>query len=244
MKKNLKNISLITIDGVGNKTEQLDKVVDLSCFNFEWNSIIRISPVYENTKSISNSGVVYEIKIPKLSYYEYNNFCIKNLYDILNICGGDYCLLVQEDGFIINPDLWDDSFLDFDYIGAPWLKYSNEPKFGWVEHYGDRAMVGNGGFSLRSKKLLKECINLPYEDFMKRGFNEDVFLCAVYGEYLRKIGIKFADVDTAGKFSLETKNDKSSAIQNKNAIAIVDSLGIYSYENILNQIINYTDYLK
>lgn len=214
MKKNLKNISLITIDGVGNKTEQLDKVVDLSCSNFEWNSIIRISPVYENTKSITNLGIVYEIKIPKLSYYEYNTFCIKNLYDILNICGGDYCLLVQEDGFIINPDLWDDSFLDFDYIGAPWLKYSNESKFGWVEHYGDRAMVGNGGFSLRSKKLLKECINLPYEDFMKRGFNEDVFLCAVYGEYLRKIGIKFADIDTAGKFSLETKNDKFNDLNN------------------------------
>lgn len=208
MKKNLSNVSLITIDGVGNKTEQLDKIVNICCSDFSWNSIIRISASYVNTNTVIENDILHKISIPKLSYNEYNNFCIKQLYPILDTFGGDYCLLVQEDGFIVNPQLWNDSFLNYDYIGAPWLRYSNEPKFGWVEHFGDRAIVGNGGFSLRSKNFLKECMNLPYENFVNKGFNEDVFLCAVYGDYLRKMGMMFADINTAGSFSLETKNNK------------------------------------
>ena len=29
-------------------------------------------------------------------------------------------LIVQDDGFIINKNLWDEEFLSYDYIGAPW----------------------------------------------------------------------------------------------------------------------------
>ena len=31
-----------------------------------------------------------------------------------------HCLLIQSDGFVLFPDKWDDSWLDYDYIGAPW----------------------------------------------------------------------------------------------------------------------------
>jgi len=44
--------------------------------------------------------------------------------------------------------LWNDKFLDYDYIGAPWSQQNQ-----WVESYDAR--VGNGGFSLRSKRLLE-----------------------------------------------------------------------------------------
>jgi hypothetical protein len=52
-------------------------------------------------------------------------------------------LLVQWDGYVCNPDAWDPAFLDCDYIGAKWF---------W---HNDAMRVGNGGFSLRSRRLLE-----------------------------------------------------------------------------------------
>ena len=53
-------------------------------------------------------------------------------------------LIIQHDGFILNHKAWDNEFLNYDYIGAP------------VYWMGNKLIeVGNGGFSLRSKKLLK-----------------------------------------------------------------------------------------
>ena len=31
----------------------------------------------------------------------------------------DFVMVIQEDGHIVNPNLWDDEFLKYDYIGAP-----------------------------------------------------------------------------------------------------------------------------
>lgn len=31
-----------------------------------------------------------------------------------------HVLVVQYDGFILNPDAWTDEFLEYDYVGAPW----------------------------------------------------------------------------------------------------------------------------
>src|SRR5215469_5203243 len=52
-------------------------------------------------------------------------------------------LMVQWDSGIVSPAQWSDDFLGYDYVGAPW---------GW---YGDAHEVGNGGFSLRSRRLMQ-----------------------------------------------------------------------------------------
>src|SRR5512143_2546534 len=53
-----------------------------------------------------------------------------------------HALVVQWDGYVVNPDAWTDEFLAHDYIGAPWY---------WA---AEGSRVGNGGFSLRSRRLL------------------------------------------------------------------------------------------
>src|SRR6187549_1393747 len=50
--------------------------------------------------------------------------------------GTSHALVVQWDGYVVNPDAWTDAFLDFDYCGAPWP---------WGD---ENRRVGNGGFSL------------------------------------------------------------------------------------------------
>ncbi len=53
------------------------------------------------------------------SIHDYNYYCIYNLTRHIDT---DYCLLVQPDGFVINPDKWDDDWYNYDYIGAPWYE--------------------------------------------------------------------------------------------------------------------------
>lgn len=204
--KNLHNVCLITIDGVGDKTNQLDEIVQWCNYHFKFKTTIRIT--CDDAQNIKENSYV---KIPKLNYYEYNKLCVNNLYDFTSHVDFTHCLLVQEDGFIVNPDLWDDAFLNYDYIGAPWLKYDNEDPFPWVKQYGIKCAVGNGGFTLRSKRLLKECKPLLYEQNYP---NEDVFICANAGDYLRSKDLIFADINTAARFSLETKNYINDSLNN------------------------------
>jgi len=70
----------------------------------------------------------------------YSEFVLKNL---LPYMATTHALLVQWDGYVINPLAWEQAFLDCDYIGAKWF---------W-QPTGRR--VGNGGFSLRSRRLIE-----------------------------------------------------------------------------------------
>src|SRR5262249_12882229 len=72
---------------------------------------------------------------PLRSVAEYSEFVLKRLVDYVDT---PHVLLVQWDGFVLNPGAWREDFLSYDYVGAPWP---------WHQ---DGRNVGNGGFSLRS----------------------------------------------------------------------------------------------
>jgi len=111
---------------------------------------------------------------------DYSKFVLTELPGIIKT---DFVLIVQYDGYIINPAAWTDEFLQYDYIGAPW----------WFANDNN---VGNGGFSLRSKKMLEACKKIyPYhpEDAMIRLFRPG----------LEAEGIKFAPEELAARFSWE-----------------------------------------
>ncbi len=42
------------------------------------------------------------------------------IYDLNNHIDTEFCLLVHPDGYVVHPDLWQDAWLDWDFIGAPW----------------------------------------------------------------------------------------------------------------------------
>ena len=206
MKKNLLNICLVAIDGVGDKTNEINKVIDICCKDFNWKCVFNFSPINHNNFSDSNGNFILKYKIPQMSYFEYNKFCVNGLYPSIKHFDFDYCLIIQEDGFIINPNLWDDCFLNYDYIGAPWLNYSNNniEEFWWLKSDSMKHRVGNGGFSLRSRKFLEES---SYIEYPPDSTHEDVFLCSIHGDFLENKGIRFANLQVASKFSLETDND-------------------------------------
>ena len=130
----------------------------------------------------------------------YCKFLVEDLYKYFDT---SHCLLIQEDSFIVNPNEWNDDFLNFDYIGAPWTKTVSPKQNLNIELLNNR--VGNGGFSLRSKKLALVCKELNFSD-LKFKFsinNEDIIICHYLYDYMKKKDIKFAPIKLASNFSME-----------------------------------------
>jgi len=192
---NLSNITLIGINGTPdiNQFNILYKIAKNSLNSIKFAKVKILTGVSE-IQNKDNDIEIHHVHIP--SYQEYSRFCIKELNNYVDT---DFCIIYHTDGFIINPHLWTDEFLQYDYIGAPWPLY-----FNWV-HPNKR--VGNGGFCLRSKKFLEESTKLNYT-----GGNEDYQLCYVFDEILKNKGIKFAPVELASKFSLEMNNEFNTDI--------------------------------
>ncbi|HET6254601.1 MAG TPA: DUF5672 family protein [Puia sp.] len=125
------------------------------------------------------------IKIDHINSHEaYNFFVMKKLYKYIDT---EYLLIFQTDGFILNPFAWSDEFLQYDYIGAPW----------W---YGDDCNVGNGGFSLRTRRIMEA---IALDDIITDCRVEDHSICRTYGRYLKAKGFTFSPDDVARKFSVE-----------------------------------------
>ena len=116
---------------------------------------------------------------------DYSEFILKGL---ANHIRSTHCLVVQWDGFILDADCWDPDFLTYDYIGAPWPQFD------------DDHAVGNGGFSLRSLKLLEACGDPSFPT----SHPEDLAICRVNRPLLEnRFDIRFADLETAGQFAYE-----------------------------------------
>lgn len=125
----------------------------------------------------------------------YNEFIIRDLKKYIDT---DYVLIIQTDGYIINPHAWSDLFLHYDYIGAPW--------------YWFNGVCGNGGFSLRSKKFLEESAKIfdqyqwddpKYVPHLYSTCPEDYFLCVKSRSVLESRGMKFAPGGVGQQFSFE-----------------------------------------
>jgi hypothetical protein len=108
-----------------------------------------------------------------------------------------HALICTHDGFISNPHLWDDSWLEYDMIGAPW------PAFWNVGH-----RVGNTGFTLQSQKFLQMASKA---EALWKGEAGDVFLCRTMEQGFRDNGIKYAPVDVAAAFSWEHYVEENTA---------------------------------
>lgn len=111
----------------------------------------------------------------------------------------DFCLNVQHDSTIIDIDRWDKDFLNYDYIGAPWPMHiiqSSDMVAGRIDKIPN--IVGNGGFSLRSRKFVEESAKLGWAHK-----NEDLNTCIFNYQKMIDSGIKFAPPELAARFSVE-----------------------------------------
>lgn len=85
--------------------------------------------------------------MPLNSLVAYSIFMLTRVHEYIDT---PHVLIVQRDGWILNPQAFNPAWLNLDYIGPLFVQYDK---------------VGSGGFSLRSKKIMEEVSEIvPYWD--------------------------------------------------------------------------------
>jgi len=205
MKKKLESVTLLGIDCVD--LGRLRQAFEICQKEFEFADVKILS-------SLPAAGDDRVIKIDSISSLEeYSRFVI---FELDKYVDTPHVLIVQYDGFILNPQAWDDRYLDYDYIGAPWLvaDWSVE-NFDFPMKLLGQYVVGNGGFSLRSKRLLALTATLAKKGILARYSPEDVAIGVYHRELLEENNIKIAPIELAQKFSFESETKDNYAWTNQ-----------------------------
>jgi hypothetical protein len=204
MKINLPNVTLVAADCT-DKIMKTIEAMNISSEGIRYGETILFS---HKKPDIMPSYFRFE-KIPKIENLDmYSYFMFKELGKYVNT---SHCLTVQADGYVINPNLWDDSWLQWDYIGACW-EYSETSYIAWGS--GEHIRNGNGGFSLRSKKILQIPIDHDLPLLQECGyFNEDGNLTCYYNQLMLALGVKYAPVEVAARFSYENEVPENKYIK-------------------------------
>jgi hypothetical protein len=189
---NLSNVTLVAVSSI--RIDRTIKALKYSKKGINFASV----------KLLTNENIIDDeievINIKKLDYENYSKFIIYDLYDYIDT---EYVLLIQDDGFVVNPEMWRKEFLNYDFIGAPWPMPNDN--FKYRDSEGNLIRVGNGGFSLRSKKLLGvgKKLNLEWKSYYGY-YNEDMFICCHNRVHYENQGCVFAPLEVAKYFSHET----------------------------------------
>lgn len=192
------HLPLVTLIAVDDNIDAIIKAADISCKNIEFASVKLLSSTPSDDKRA--------ILIPTLGSKEaYSRFLMSDIVDYIDT---PFFMTVQGDGYVLDFTKWRDEWLNYDYIGSPWLWHKDEFK------------VGNGAMSLRSKRLHEIIKNdphiVPLNDSWIKEYQEDHNICRIYRSYLEtQHGIKFAPVELAKDFSIEAwgREDKRYAGQ-------------------------------
>lgn len=172
-KKNLSNITLMCLNCI-------DPEIGVKALKYSMRGIqYKRAILFAHEPPPNLTDDIEFIQIRKLTHQGSCWFMFKEINRYIDT---DFCLSIHDDGFVINPQLWKDEYLNYDYIGAP-----------WQEGY-----VGNGGFTLRSKRFMEICQEVPWH-----GEHDDWHACVTHREYFISRGCKFAPIDLAVTFSLE-----------------------------------------
>jgi hypothetical protein len=211
-KLTLPNVTLLAVTSVEIEEHQMS--LKISSQNIEFGAVKLLSSSLPEKKY---SDIEY-VSVKPMGRPENNRFLMGDLHKYFET---SHCLYVQAHSFVVNAHLWKEEFLEFDYIGAPMPNKiqinSNIIKEGSFlynpnihEPVNENLIlnmkencVGTGGFSLRSRKLLKTVAKINYDSLKFPILNEDLIICHyLYKELIDK-GIRFAPPKLAAQFAME-----------------------------------------
>lgn len=173
--------------------------------------------VEKYSDELKEDGIIVEESCaPVTNREELGMFQWKHLYNHIE---SEFCLSIQSHAFIINPDAWMDEYYDYDYIGAPWPIKDRA----YISPYGEHIRVGNGGFSLKSKKLMElpSKVDIPFPITDDSGFyktfgfydtHEDGNICVHNRHIYEEHGCKIAPIEIAKYFACEAQVPENRGI--------------------------------
>lgn len=176
----LPNITLIVLSGIDYETKGNLEALKKSRLGIKWGAV----------KYIQQSDIK-----------DIDSWNKAVIYDLHKYVDTSHAMFIHADGYVINPSLWRDEWLDYDYIGAPWPLPQDD--FSYRTPKGEIIRVGNS-VSLRSRKMLSlpSELNLEWKSYYGNT-NEDGFLCVHNRDILIEHGCRFADIEVAKHFSKE-----------------------------------------
>ena len=118
----------------------------------------------------------------------YSDFLLRHMVDHVET---SHCLVAQWDGHVLDAARWRSEFLDYDYVGASWPQFD------------DGHDVGNGGFSLRSRRLMMACRDPGFVP----SHPEDIAIGQANRAWLEGRGLVFAPRPLADLFAAERAGD-------------------------------------
>ena len=189
----LPDVTLVSVAGV--QIEESQAALQACMSRIQFARVLLLSP---EPPDALDRRIEYR-RIPPMSLRGYNAFMLKQLVHHVDT---SHVLSVHPDGYVLNPNRWDSAWMDFDYVGAPWPTRIYYPQGGLYLDPPNR--VGNSGFCLRSRRLLElvEPVDLSTMRFVSHA--DDAVTCILLYNYLTQKGIRFADLESAARFSIET----------------------------------------
>lgn len=144
-------------------------------------------------KLLTSIPVDYEHRVkimPLNSLVAYSIFMLTKVHEYIDTT---HVLIVQRDGWILNPESFNPEWLNLDFIGPIFVQYDK---------------VGSGGFSLRKKQLMVDVAeSMPKWDGTQKqadeiqetlGYYEDGVICLSN----RLSGLKIANLQQAADFAM------------------------------------------
>lgn len=196
----LDKVTLVAVSSI--KLDQTIKALQNSMKDLAYAEVLLIS--HKQPENLPQ-GIKFKSCRQLNSIDAYNWFMIFELGKYIET---EFALVIQHDGYVLKPEMWTNDWLNYDYLGAPW------PKNTFFDKTGSEVRVGNGGFSLRSKKLLNvfRKLDLSFDNDVTSFPSEDAVICVYHRQALESYGIKFAPVEIASSFSRELICDDSAQV--------------------------------
>lgn len=154
---------------------------------------------------------------PITSSRAYSDFLLAQLVDYVET---SHCLVIQWDGHVLDASRWLPDFLDHDYIGASWPQFP------------DGHDVGNGGFSLRSRRLMQLCRDPAFQP----SHPEDVAIARINRDWLEGQGMSFAPRELADRFAAERAGDVMASFGYHGAWLMPQAVGIDAFWTLYREL--------
>lgn len=157
----LPNLSIVIIDCVAHDLTRLALRDTLKC----------IEPKTVLIYSDDGPKIAKDLNLQSCHYYPFlakstQEVAVPLWFNLASDLYTSHALHIQYDSWALNSWAWKYDFLSYDYIGAPWP---------WHQAY----KVGNGGFSIRSKRLIDRVaqemlVETPEDDWLCRRARPDL----------------------------------------------------------------------
>lgn len=154
---------------------------------------------------------------PITSVLAYSDFILTQLVDHVET---SHCLTIQWDGHVLDASRWNPDFLAYDYIGASWPQFD------------DGHDVGNGGFSLRSRRLMELCRDPAFQ----LSHPEDVAIARINRNWLEAQGMCFAPRVLADRFAAERAGDVAASFGYHGAWLMPQVVGIEAFWTLYREL--------